>query len=426
MKKWLFPILAVLLAAPGLGAQNASRIRLDTAYLQGEGQASTLHAADSAALTGLAMKIAARSGLSPALGATYLEDLRRISSRIVEGRYTVLRYLRADETGTVFVPRQERVRQLVVRAEKTGDPQFYTLAYVLAQSIPDFPPDRLDNLRRQSSGTWSLEDFVSREAEAVLAALQPQVPENKPDKGKDASRSGKESDAATSLSGAAERWKTAATAGTDPGRAVVTDTVIVQRELGRIEVEHTFHHRDTIVVIPGFRKEISGAPEPKSRKKREPFQMQGFILAEAGIYPDLTGGLMLGLGGSVWGGYAGVRSNFKTEAASDYDCKSDGSTAYGQIWTSGRHRDSRISMTGGLWYHVSNPIRIYAGAGYGKRTVCWEDLYGDWARVTDYSGAGLALDAGVIWSCRHLSLSIGGEVIGFRQWGVQFGVGFNF
>ena len=83
-------------------------------------------------------------------------------------------------------------------------------------------------------------------------------------------------------------------------------------------------------------------------------------------------------------------------------------------------------MTGGLWYHVSDPIRIYAGAGYGKRTVCWEDSYGDWARVTDYSGAGLALDAGVIWSCRHLSLSVGGEVIGFRQWGVQFGAGFNF
>ena len=408
MKKWLFTILAVLLAAPGSGAQNASRIRLDAAYLLVEGQASTLHAADSAALTGLAMKIAARSGLSPALGATYLEDLRRISSRIVEGRYTVLRYLRADETGTVFVPRQERVRQLVVRAEKTGDPQFYTLAYVLAQSIPDFPTDQLENLRRQSSGTWSLEDFVSREAEAVLAALQPQVPENKPDKGKAASRSGKESDTAV------------------PGHAIVTDTVIVQRELGRIEVEHTFHRRDTIVVIPGFRKEISGAPEPKSRKKREPFQMQGFILAEVGIYPDLTGGLMLGLGGSVWGGYAGVRSNFKTESASDYDCKSDGGTAYGQIWTSGRHRDSRISMTGGLWYHVSDPIRIYVGAGYGKRTVCWEDLYGDWARVTDYSSAGLALDAGVIWSCRHLSLSVGGEVIGFRQWGVQFGAGFNF
>ena len=70
MKKWLFLLLTVLLAAPGLGAQNASRIRLDTSYLQAEGHASTLHAADSAALAGLAVKIAARTGLSPALGTT--------------------------------------------------------------------------------------------------------------------------------------------------------------------------------------------------------------------------------------------------------------------------------------------------------------------------------------------------------------------
>lgn len=426
MKKWLSLLLTVLLAAPGLGAQNASRIRLDTSYLQAEGHASTLHAADSAALAGLAVKIAARTGLSPALGATYLEDLRRISSRIVEGRYTVLRYLRADETASVFAPRTERVRQMEIRAEETGDPQFYTLAFVLAQSIPSYPAGRLEKLRERSSGTWSIENFISREAEAVLAALQPQAPD-KPDKGKASSRSGKEFGAATFLSGAAEAPERAsATAGTDSGHATVTDTVIVQRELGRIEVEHTFRRRDTVVVMPGFRKDVTDVSVPGTRRERNPIQMQGFVLAEAGIYPDLTGGLMLGLGGTAWGGYAAVRSNFRTGSAAEYECKSDGSTDYGQVWTSGRRRNSRFSMTGGLWYQALKSVKIHAGAGYGKRTVCWEDTHGDWAWVTDYSGSGLALDAGIIFSYRRLSLSVGGEVIGFRQWGMQFGAGVNF
>ena len=97
MKKTAF-ILLLLLAAWTAGAQNASRIRRDAAYLSAEGKASALHAADSAALAGLAARIAARTGLSEAVGATYLEDLRRVSSRLVEGRYTVLRYL---ETGRI-------------------------------------------------------------------------------------------------------------------------------------------------------------------------------------------------------------------------------------------------------------------------------------------------------------------------------------
>lgn len=421
MKKWLFLLLPILLAAPGLDAQNASRIRLDTSYLQAEGQASTLHAADSAALAGLAVKIAARTGLSPALGATYLEDLRRTSSRIVEGRYTVLRYLRTDETDAVFAPRTERVRQMEIRAEETGDPQFYTLAFVLAQSLPSYPAGRLEQLRKRSSGTWSIENFISREAEAVLAALQPQTPD-KPDDGKASSRTGKTSDAAASRSGTGNVPEETSSA----AHTTVTDTVIIQRELGRIEIEHTFRRRDTVVVMPGFREAASEGTVPGSRKEWKPRQRHGFVLTQAGVYPDLTGGLMLGLGGTVWGGYAGVRTHFRTAVRTGYDCKSDGSTSYGQIWTSGRHQNSRFSVTGGFWYQAFESLKIHAGAGFGKRTVCWEDTQGDWARVTDYSGAGLALDAGVIWSCRHLSLSLGGEVIGFRQWGLQVGAGVSF
>lgn len=406
MKKAL--VLLLLSASLAAGAQNVAQIRRDASYMQAEGHAATLHSADSAALAGLAAKIAAQSGLSPAVGATYVRDLRQASSRLVEGRYTVLRYLRADRMRTVFEPRRERVRQLTARAEQSGDPQFYALAYVLAQSLPDFPPEQLENLRQRSSGRWEIEDFVSREADAVLAALRPpQVPE--PDKRK------------------AEMPKKANAAEPEPERVTVMDTVLVQRELGRIVVEHTFSRRDTLVLIPGGAKT---APEPEQRKEqrkeRKAIRMQGFALVQAGICPDQTGGLMLGLGGSAWGGYAAVRSGFRAAPAADYECKSDGSTDYGQIWTTGQHRNSRLSLTGGFWYQAFNSVKVHVGAGYGKRTVCWEDTDGKWARVTDYSHAGLAIDAGVIWSYRHLCLSVGGEILGLRQWGLQVGAGVRF
>ena len=56
MKKTAF-ILLLLLAAWTAGAQNASRIRRDAAYLSAEGKAPALHAADSAALAGLAARM---------------------------------------------------------------------------------------------------------------------------------------------------------------------------------------------------------------------------------------------------------------------------------------------------------------------------------------------------------------------------------
>lgn len=434
MKKWLSVLLLLAASAAGIRAQtpglNAARIRRDASFLQAEGQAGTLHAADSAALAGLAAKIAARCGLSPAIGATYHEDLRHTSARIVEGRYTSLRYLRADNLDAVFAPRAERVRQLEVRAEQTGDPQFYTLAFVLAQSIPSFPADRLESLRQRSSGTWSLQDFVSREAEAVLAALEPRHPavpapgvgektgdlaaERQPRQTTEAPRT----DRSGSLRRKAEE------------HVIVVDTVVVQRELGRIEVEHTFRRRDTVVIIHGTAVN-NPVPDPKSptapkpRKERKALRLQGFALVQAGLWPDRTGGMMLGLGGAAWGGYLGGRSDFRT-VASDYDCRSDGGTDYGQVWTSGGRKSGRFALTGGGWIRAAAPLRIYAGAGYGCRTVCWEDLRGEWARVTDYSAAGAVLEAGVLLSFGRFTVAAGGECIGFRQFGLQTGAGIRF
>ena len=279
MKKTAF-ILLLVLAAWTAGAQNASRIRRDAAYLSAEGKAPALHAADSAALAGLAARIAARTGLSEAVGATYLEDLRRVSSRLVEGRYTVLRYLETGRIEEVFSPRRERIARLVRQAEQSGDAQYYSLAYTLARSVPGYPADLLKILRKHATGDWILQDFVSREADAVLAALEPRP-------------------AAPERSNA----KPAVPVRQEPEveHITVQDTVVVERDLGRIVVEHTYGRRDTMVVIPGSRKD--GVATVPLKKAAPSLPVSGFVLAQAGLLPEFSFGAMLGLGGRHLGGY---------------------------------------------------------------------------------------------------------------------------
>lgn len=399
-------IILLLLGAFTARAQSPSQIRKDASLLQAEGQAATLYAADSTALMRLSAKIAARCGISPELGATYLEDLRRTSSRIVEGRYTVLRYLAGDALEEVFAPRRERVRQLEERGASTGDPQFYTLAYTLARSLPAYPADSLEILRQKASGSWTLEDFVSREAEAVLAALEPRpAPSVQP----------------------AAKPQNPPVALPVTEHVTVTDTVIVQRDLGRIEVEHVFGRRDTVVIIPGVRESgTTAVPLTRNaRRPRQPKPVQGFVLAQAGVLPDLSVGLMAGLDGAKYGGYLSARSNFRSPDSA-YDCRSDGTTDYGQIWTNGRRSVGRFALTGGAWCQLSGWMKLYAGAGYGSRLVCWQDTRSTWARVTDYSATGLTTELGVIFQPGRLALSLGGEAIAFRQFALTLGAGFCF
>lgn len=399
-------IILLLLGAVTALAQPASQIRKDVSFLQAEGQAASLYAADSTALMRLSAKVAAHVGISTELGATYMEDLRRASSRIVEEHYNVLRYLAVTDVESVFAPRRERVLQLESRGAKTGDPQFYTLAYTLARSLPAFPADSLESLRQKASGSWTMEDFVSREADAILAALEPR------------------SDQTQRLS----RPAPPPIPQPQVEHFTVTDTVVVERDLGRIEIEHVFSRRDTMVIISGTPQESNVATTARPERRttpREPQPIMGFVLAQVSILPDLSYGVMLGLGASRWGGYVSGRSNFHLPEF-DYDCLSDGSTAFGQIWSSGQRSVGRYTFTGGAWFKLANWLSVFAGAGYGSRRICWQDAKGNWARVTDYSATGVVAEAGVLFQPGRIALSLGGEAIAFRQFALTLGAGFCF
>ena len=124
--------------------------------------------------------------------------------------------------------------------------------------------------------------------------------------------------------------------------------------------------------------------------------MKCLLLAETGIAPDFTAGMRVGLLFGRFGFYLAGRSNFKPDAF-EYECFSDGTTPDGgYIWTSGQSRVSRLNLSAGGLFRISEWATLYAGAGYLRRDLFWQDTGQAWALVSDISKSTVALDAGVI------------------------------
>ena len=118
----------------------------------------------------------------------------------------------------------------------------------------------------------------------------------------------------------------------------------------------------------------------------------------AGVYPDFSMGAILGVSiGADWAVLVAGRSNFRQRHTA-YDCLSDGTAGEGYFWGSGEKSVNRHQLTLAVSYALSRPVRLYAGVGYGVRTLCWKDSDGAWARVAGRSVRGLALDAGLVIS----------------------------
>ena len=135
-------------------------------------------------------------------------------------------------------------------------------------------------------------------------------------------------------------------------------------------------------------------------------------------------GLMAAAGyGPHWGVWASGRSNF-TATGHSYDCRSDGQTDGGRFWGNGQDRYGVVSISGGPLWRPLPWLGIYAGAGYSKEELDWQDAEGRWARVTDYSVAGLCWDAGLLLRWKRLSLAAGCSWNAFATLTIGAGVHF--
>ena len=151
-----------------------------------------------------------------------------------------------------------------------------------------------------------------------------------------------------------------------------------------------------------------------------------FILLAEMSAPDLSYGFRAGVKGRTFGGYMAFRSNF-VKASADYACQSDGTLENGGIfWPDGAERTASFAASAGFLAQAATWLTFYAGAGYGKRQLLWQDIDGGWAEVSDWSVKGLEMEAGAIFRWNRMAFSAGVSTVRFRTCSATVGVGFCF
>lgn len=167
------------------------------------------------------------------------------------------------------------------------------------------------------------------------------------------------------------------------------------------------------------------SPEPVRKAFEVPVSpIRVSAILFAGI-PDLNPGLLLAVSKGRWGGFL-KGSSTVTAVRPSYSCYADGTTDTGYIWTSGKEAVKRFSITAGGTFSPLSFLSVYAGAGYGARRLFWEDAAGEWATVRDRCVSGITVDAGFLFSWRHLSVMAGASAIGLKAFSAELGIGFRF
>ena len=207
--------------------------------------------------------------------------------------------------------------------------------------------------------------------------------------------------------------------------------------------ESTVSVVDTAVVVTVTLKPISKKPktkEPKAEVKQPeteqptPQKAVGgvfFVMANAAysIAPQTSFGLTVGSAKKL-GWYVSLGSNFQFKNA-DYVCDGSGTISGASFEYSywGDKSTSRLNATAGVIARISDPVYAYIGGGYGFRNVYWsyyEPLEGgNWAKCTDDSYQGIALDAGVMLHFNGFGLSLGVQTIGFNYMEAKIGIGYT-
>lgn len=141
------------------------------------------------------------------------------------------------------------------------------------------------------------------------------------------------------------------------------------------------------------------------------------------VFPDPAYGFMLTLSASEieWGAYAKCLSNFKN-APYSYECSSTDES----LWLNGNSNIALHQFSAGVTRSIGDKFGAFAGIGYGVYTTTWEDSFGQWMRVTDYSTKGLLLEAGLSYSFSKVKFTGGVCITGLHYTNLFLGVGIQF
>ena len=181
-------------------------------------------------------------------------------------------------------------------------------------------------------------------------------------------------------------------------------------------VRNTVIVKDSIIYVP------TPVKEEKTVRKKETVGVNAMFIA--GL-PDPSAGFMVAWTRRRVGFYVKAVSNFNPSAYG-YTCHEDGTTDSGYIWTTGGKRVSRLAVTGGGIFRVSDWLSVSAGAGYGRRILMWEDSKGDWAKVSEASPRGVSADLGLIFRAGRFTVCTGVNTVSFKRLYAELGAGFVF
>lgn len=164
-------------------------------------------------------------------------------------------------------------------------------------------------------------------------------------------------------------------------------------------------------------------------KKLESMKTRVFFMGNYAysLSPQHSVGLTLG-GVKRVGFYLSATTNGRFLDA-DFTCDLDGNpvgTSPTYYTFTGDSETTHYTATGGVMYRIWKPFCLYAGVGYGHRSLLWKTKEGYLAEVTGYSHKGLALEAGLNFVFNHIAFSLGINSISFSYLEGKAGIGLVF
>lgn len=164
-------------------------------------------------------------------------------------------------------------------------------------------------------------------------------------------------------------------------------------------------------------------PNPKREPRRVAVGAAGMVAAA----PEFLYGGMVSVvfRKNDWGAYAKYLSDYQSNSSS-YNCTSDGKFSGGKMWLSGNTRTSSYMFSAGARKVIWKGLGAFAGVGYGAHSVYWEDVSGNWAKVTDSSVDGAIIEAGVSYTLKPVEFFVGVSTISFGYNSLECGIGLRF
>lgn len=128
------------------------------------------------------------------------------------------------------------------------------------------------------------------------------------------------------------------------------------------------------------------------------------------------------------GGYIKAKYSFSNTPSDDFECNDVGMSGEdGEVqWYTGKTEKSRLSVAGGIVQRLWKPFYLYAGVGYGTRTLVWETVGGKWGKNKDHSLEGVEAEIGGILSAGPMVFSLGLQTNSFKYLEGNLGIGVIF